>query len=97
MPDDERAEYQQRMLGYPCGFTRSIDEATASLVRVLTEEGYGFSEGPAVWLGRIEGWLGDVEQPLAGLNFGGAEFNDSEWRIILSRVATSLRRHLTTA
>jgi hypothetical protein len=97
MPDNEGAEYQQRMLGYPCGFTRSLDEATASLIRVLTEEGYGFSEGPTVWLGRIEGWLGDAEQPLAGLNFGGAEFNDSEWRIILSRVAMSLRRHLTKA
>lgn len=97
MPDNERAEYQQRMLGYPCIFTRSIDEATASLIRVLTEEGGGFSEGPAVWLGRIEGWLIDVEQPLAGLNFGGAEFNDAEWRIILSRVAMSLRRHLTMA
>lgn len=97
MPDNERAEQQRRKLGYPCGFARSVDEATASLIRVLTEEGSGFTEGPAVWLGRIEGWLGDAGQPLAGLNFGGAEFNDSEWRIILSRVAVALRRHLAAA
>ena len=95
MANGDQAKYQQRMLGYPCIFTRTVDEAAAVLVRVITDDGGALAGSAEVWLERIEGWLRDEEQSLAGLNFAGAEFTDQEWRNILDKVADGVRRHLT--
>ena len=96
MRDEKESQHQQRVLGYPCIFTRTLDEAAASLLRAITAESGGISGGASVWLERIEGWLSDGEQTLDELNFSGARFIEAEWREILGSVAAGLRRHLTT-
>lgn len=86
-------DYRQRKLGYPCIFAETIDEASANLIRVLILGDCDFSEGSAYWLACIQTWLGS-NQPLTGLNFSGAPFNDTEWHLILGKVAEALRQHL---
>ena len=92
---NQEAELQQRVLGYTCTFTRTVDEATASLFHAITSESGVVSGGAVLWLGRIEEWLGGSEHSMGGLNFSGARFTDAEWRMILGGVAARLRRHLT--
>jgi hypothetical protein len=88
--------FQQRALGYVCIFTRSVEEATASLFRAVTAESGGIGGGEAFWLKLIEHWLGASELPISELNFSGARFTQEEWRIILEQVAAGLRRHQTS-
>lgn len=92
MAEERQAVYQQRVLGYPCIFTRTVDEASASIIRAITAD--LLSDGPDVWLKRIEEWL-DHHEPLTELNWSGAEFSEAEWRTILAEVVAALRRHLT--
>ena len=91
MINEQEAKFQQRVLGYPCIFTRTVDEAAASILRAITAESGRISGGALVWLKRIEEWLNGSEQSVSELNFSGARFTDSEWREILRYVADGLR------
>ncbi len=92
MTENDHSVSRRRGLGYICIFSRSVEEASTTMVREITAG--LMDDGPAKWIELIEGWLTEGV-PLVELSFGGARFSDAEWGAILKRVAEELHRNLT--
>ena len=73
-----RAKQYAAMLGYPCIFSKSPEDAAESLFWHISERRAGFNEGCAEWLSIIAEMLQDnFDKQL--LNSPGTSFSDEWW------------------
>ena len=68
-------------------FPETIDQAAVNLQRLITTGSCGFGEGVPIWRETINEILANH---LSSLNWAGANFAESEWKMILQRVYDEL-------
>jgi hypothetical protein len=74
-------------VGYVCIFSRTTDDAIANLHRLITTGDCGFDEGTEFWRKALE----DISAGYVNsLNWAGAKFSESEWRVILENTRMRL-------
>jgi len=76
-------------IAYACIFTKSVEDATNHLTRLIMNQSSGFDEAVSAWRDTLADLLQTPEN-LHKLNRFGASFSIVEWRTILTQVSQSL-------
>jgi hypothetical protein len=80
-------ELLAKKVGYACIFSRTVDDASANLHRLMTSQTCGFDEGVETWRESLSVLM---QGDLGLLNWAGATFTEHEWRSILANVHSRL-------
>jgi hypothetical protein len=76
-----------KKVGYVCIFSRTVEDASGNLHRLITTQTCGFDEGVEAWR---ESLAVLMQSDLRLLNWAGATFAEHEWRLILEKVHSRL-------
>jgi hypothetical protein len=79
-------------ISYVCIFQKTVNEASANLIRLILNEDPGFEEGITVWQNVIVDYLQSPDE-LIELNQWGITFSIAEWSQILQQVLMALMAH----
>jgi hypothetical protein len=76
-----------KKVGYVGIFSRTVEDASANLHRLMTSQTCGFDEGVETWRESLSVLM---QSDLRLLNWAGATFTEHEWRLILENVRSRL-------
>ncbi len=76
-------------ISYVCIFTKTIEEASENLVRLITSGDSGFDEGISAWRDVLSDFL-QASDGLDKLNQFGATFTAAQWNLVLQQVQAAL-------